>query len=344
MRPAVAALAVLCMLLAAMPLRAAASCAGDCDGGGSVSVDELVRAVGLALGAPGTPACAAADGDGDGVVRIAELIAAVAAALDGCVVEATPTDTASPTQTATPEPSKPTASPTAESGVLAIAAAIARDAQGRPQRLGERVTVEGIATVGAGVFANNKLKLFIQDETGAAIQVFHETSSRIDAYQRGDRLRVTGVIRFADPGGGSNPATGTTMVDVSNGAWELLGSGSPLPAPLSLTAAALVADGNPLVGRLVQIAGLRKVSGAWPLLGSRSTQVTVGDDAGTQLVMRLQRNVITAELIATLAAIGDGELSATAIVIQDDNNGLPLIGSYELWPRAASDIAAAPGP
>lgn len=55
--------------------------AGDCDGDGTVSVDELVRAVGIALESAPLAACPAADRDGDGTVRIDELIAALGAAL-----------------------------------------------------------------------------------------------------------------------------------------------------------------------------------------------------------------------------------------------------------------------
>lgn len=55
--------------------------AGDCDGDGTVAVAELVRAVGIALGAIDRAACPAADLNGDGQVRIEELIAALNAAL-----------------------------------------------------------------------------------------------------------------------------------------------------------------------------------------------------------------------------------------------------------------------
>ncbi len=70
--------------LAVVTVSVAAACAGDCDGGGSVSIDELVRGVGLALGTVGIAACPALDTSGDGAVTIDELIAAVGAALDGC--------------------------------------------------------------------------------------------------------------------------------------------------------------------------------------------------------------------------------------------------------------------
>lgn len=55
--------------------------AGDCDGNGDVTVEELVRAVAIALGTVDLSTCPAADGDGDGLVRIDELIHAVTAAL-----------------------------------------------------------------------------------------------------------------------------------------------------------------------------------------------------------------------------------------------------------------------
>ncbi|MBX3026225.1 FG-GAP repeat protein [bacterium] len=60
------------------------ACAGDCDGDGAVAVNELVAAVGIALGNLPLATCAAADGDGDGAVAINELIAAVNTALAGC--------------------------------------------------------------------------------------------------------------------------------------------------------------------------------------------------------------------------------------------------------------------
>ena len=61
-----------------------AACVGDCDGGGSVSIDELVTGVNIALGAVGIDACPRFDRDSDLVVRINELVAAVDRALNGC--------------------------------------------------------------------------------------------------------------------------------------------------------------------------------------------------------------------------------------------------------------------
>lgn len=70
-------------------------CAGDCDGDGWVSVDELIRGVAIALGEAEVTQCATLDSDADAVVSVAELIGAVAAALEGCpsTPAATPTTT-----------------------------------------------------------------------------------------------------------------------------------------------------------------------------------------------------------------------------------------------------------
>jgi len=60
------------------------TCAGDCDGSGTVDIAELVTAVRIALGEIGVAACAGVDSNGDGMVSIDELVGAVARAQDGC--------------------------------------------------------------------------------------------------------------------------------------------------------------------------------------------------------------------------------------------------------------------
>jgi len=62
----------------------APACAGDCDGNATVLVNELVVGVRIALGELAADACGAVDRDGDGSVSIAELIGAVGALLNGC--------------------------------------------------------------------------------------------------------------------------------------------------------------------------------------------------------------------------------------------------------------------
>jgi hypothetical protein len=92
-------LVVLFALLAAPAL----ACPGDCDGDGTVRINELIAGVGIALGQSPVDGCPPIDGDGDGQVLIGELIAATNALLSGCpAVTATPT--ATPTTTPSPSP------------------------------------------------------------------------------------------------------------------------------------------------------------------------------------------------------------------------------------------------
>jgi hypothetical protein len=72
------------LLLAAGDASAGIACAGDCNDDGRVSVDELVRAVSIALGAAPPSQCPGLDADGSGSVEVPEVIAAVGHALDGC--------------------------------------------------------------------------------------------------------------------------------------------------------------------------------------------------------------------------------------------------------------------
>lgn len=56
---------------------------GDCDTNGEVTVNELVQAVNIALGATGITSCGEADVDIDGQVTVNEIVRAVSAALNG---------------------------------------------------------------------------------------------------------------------------------------------------------------------------------------------------------------------------------------------------------------------
>ncbi|MGD9762536.1 MAG: hypothetical protein AB7V27_02315 [Candidatus Binatia bacterium] len=65
-------------------LEAGGACAADCDGGGGVTIEELIAVVRIALGDASPSQCLAADADGDGIVEVDEVIRAVANALEGC--------------------------------------------------------------------------------------------------------------------------------------------------------------------------------------------------------------------------------------------------------------------
>lgn len=71
---------VVCLAASAAP----GQCAGDCNGDGSVAINELITGVGIALGSTAVAQCTAVDGNGNGRVAVNELVAAVAAALGTC--------------------------------------------------------------------------------------------------------------------------------------------------------------------------------------------------------------------------------------------------------------------
>jgi len=62
------------------------ACTGDCDGSGTVTVDELVTGVNIALGSRDVGECRSFDADRNDSVTIDELVNAVNNALDGCEV------------------------------------------------------------------------------------------------------------------------------------------------------------------------------------------------------------------------------------------------------------------
>lgn len=60
-------------------------CVGDCDASGTVTVDEIVRAVRVALAEDTAMRCLAADATGDERIAIEELIPSVRYLLEGCL-------------------------------------------------------------------------------------------------------------------------------------------------------------------------------------------------------------------------------------------------------------------
>jgi hypothetical protein len=59
-------------------------CVGDCDGSGTVSVDEVIRAVAIALGTEPLATCPVADSEGNGIVEANDLVTIVGNATGGC--------------------------------------------------------------------------------------------------------------------------------------------------------------------------------------------------------------------------------------------------------------------
>jgi hypothetical protein len=59
-------------------------CVGDCSRNGSVTIEELITGVDIALGTLPVSACTAFDFSGNGAVTVDEIIRAVNNALNGC--------------------------------------------------------------------------------------------------------------------------------------------------------------------------------------------------------------------------------------------------------------------
>ncbi len=80
------------------------ACVGDCGGDGTVTIDDLIKGVNLALGNTGGDPCPSFDLNDDGMVTVDEIIKGVNAALSSCTAVPSATPTTIPTATASPTP------------------------------------------------------------------------------------------------------------------------------------------------------------------------------------------------------------------------------------------------
>ncbi len=60
------------------------TCIGDCDSSGTVTIDEIIRGINIALGTASLDLCEAFDRNADALVTIDEILAGVEASLSGC--------------------------------------------------------------------------------------------------------------------------------------------------------------------------------------------------------------------------------------------------------------------
>jgi hypothetical protein len=67
-------------------VQAHATCVGDCNGDGSVSIDDIIEMVDIALGDLDVSRCPAGDANDDNQITIDEILKAVSVALNGCAV------------------------------------------------------------------------------------------------------------------------------------------------------------------------------------------------------------------------------------------------------------------
>src|SRR5437867_2096236 len=69
---------------APMPTFVLPPCLGDCDRTHDVTIADIILMTNVVLGGTPLSACVAGDGDGDGAITVDEIVAAVAMALNGC--------------------------------------------------------------------------------------------------------------------------------------------------------------------------------------------------------------------------------------------------------------------
>jgi hypothetical protein len=113
-------------------------CSGDCNGDGQVTMDELLGSINIALDQAPVDACLAVDGDDSGTARIDEIARAVGVALTSCPARVLPPTPPESVETPTPTPTPPTV-PGPDITFLGIASGddapqepVGADDQGRP--------------------------------------------------------------------------------------------------------------------------------------------------------------------------------------------------------------------
>jgi hypothetical protein len=84
--PTIAASASPTLTATATPTATPVPCVGDCNGTHTVTVDEILTMVNIALGNGSLSTCLAGDGNGDKQITVDEILAAVNHALTGCVL------------------------------------------------------------------------------------------------------------------------------------------------------------------------------------------------------------------------------------------------------------------
>ena len=140
------------------------------------------------------------------------------------------------------------------------------DSDGKPDRLGETVTVTGIVNWINVTKSSNATSYFIQDLTGG-IDIF-KTKDTSRAFNIGDRILVTGKVDFFN---------GTTELSIGDLAADInfLDSNNPVD-PTVLTLEDFLADPEKYESMYIQIKGLAKTSGTWPSGGSANINVWDG--------------------------------------------------------------------
>ena len=191
------------------------------------------------------------------------------------------------------------------------------DANGLPLHLDHLTRLQGIVTVGTGVFSTDNYDFYMQDNTGG-INIFDfDYTADSTQYQPGDNLEVVG------------------MIDVYNGKVEIvdfeaivLSTGNPLPAPLEVNIEDM---GEEYESRLISIDNVSLVSGSWLSAPDTSYNLTVNDGSGD----------LTLRIVGTTDIGGNPEpawpITLVGIGGQYDFSS-PYFEGYQIQPRSYVDF------
>jgi beta-lactamase superfamily II metal-dependent hydrolase len=207
------------------------------------------------------------------------------------------------------------------SGTTPIAALRVDDAQGvlRVAEYGARI--EGSVTVEPGVFHPFVSQVYLQDASGAGIQVF---DAELLAIVRGDVVRFVGELEQFG---------GQTELNVAQAfggyGHTVVAAGSP-PAPQLVTGAQV---GEAVEGRLVRLDGVTVVSGQIPGPGEGNGFLTVTDDGGvTTVTLKVDEDT-------DVPGAGTPTQPFDLIGVVTQFDAWPALdGGYQVVPRGRSDL------
>ncbi len=135
-----------------------------------------------------------------------------------------------------------------------------------PDHLGETFTVQGIVI--SPNFQTNNISYFIDDGTGG-IDIFH-SGSTTPVLNLGDEISVTGEV--------SQYNGLTELIPPAESDIQVISTGNPVPAPILLTIAQYLSNGEQYESRLLGFMNLNKVGGSWPSGANGTIQMSDGSD------------------------------------------------------------------
>lgn len=208
-------------------------CVGDCDGSSSVTIDELVTGVNIALGSAPMRVCPAFDCNHDGQVTVNCLVRAVNAALNGCVGTVLPTATANQTPTATPA-AVVSATPTTAPPTAPPSATATMSSNPNATLANIQTTIFSATCINAGCHdsATHQGNLVLVDAGTSYANLVNVLSFNFAASQAG--------LRRVGPG---SPANSFLLTKLTMSAASQFGSPMPLvPPPLTAAQIQLIRD------------------------------------------------------------------------------------------------------